>query len=120
MEISREDPWRRKRVRRDKRLRLELSRPELLHQRNQTFQHRECRGLLYRGETESRLQANKRTMQIWTAPTITPQIQPVVRGGIALQIKIHARQRSFIDSQEWSYVPKLWASIGARLSSGSC
>ena len=51
--------------RRDKRLRPELSRPELLHQRNQTFQHRECRGLSprYRGETESRLQENKRTMR---------------------------------------------------------
>jgi hypothetical protein len=58
MEFSREDQWRRKQARRDKRLRPELSRPELLHQRNQTFQPRECRdlSLLYRVETGSQLQ----------------------------------------------------------------
>ena len=63
MEFSREDQWRRKQPRRDKRLRPESSRPELLHQRNQTFHHRECRGLspLYRGETGSRLQENEST-----------------------------------------------------------
>ena len=63
MEFSREDQWRRKQSPRDKRLRLDLSRPELLHQRNQTFHHRECRGLSprYRGETESRQQENERT-----------------------------------------------------------
>jgi hypothetical protein len=58
MEFSREDQWRSKQARRDKRLRLELSRPELLHQRNQTFHHRECLGLSprYRGEIGSPLQ----------------------------------------------------------------
>ena len=40
--------------------RPELSRPELLHQDNQTCQHRECRGLspLYRGESASRLKTS--------------------------------------------------------------
>jgi hypothetical protein len=63
MEFSREDQWRSKQARRDKRLRLELSRPELLHQRNQTFHHRECLGLSprYRGESGSRQQENERT-----------------------------------------------------------
>jgi hypothetical protein len=40
--------------------------------------------------------------------------------GIALHIKILERQRSFIASQEWLCVPKLWASIGPRLSSDPC
>ena len=68
MEFSREDQWRRKQPRRDKRLRPELSRPELLHQRNQTFHHRECRGLSprYRGETGSRQQENETTNESQT------------------------------------------------------
>ena len=68
MELSREDPWRRKQARRHNRLRPELSRPELLHQRNQTFHHRECRGLSphYRGESGNLLQENESTNEFAT------------------------------------------------------
>lgn len=65
MSLSHEDQWRRKQVRRDKPLRLELLHQELSHEDKQRSQDRECLGLslLYHGhgEIESRLQENKGT-----------------------------------------------------------
>src|SRR4030095_7189703 len=87
MACSREDQRRSKQARRDKRLRLELSRPELLHQRNQTFHHRECRGLspLYRGESGSRLLERTNESATLQSPNPSHSSSSLYRNGFVCQ-----------------------------------
>src|SRR4030095_3151181 len=87
MEFNREYQWRRKQTPRDKRLRLELSRPELLHQRNQTCDHRECRGLspLSRGEIGSRLLERTNESATLESPNASHSSSSLYRNGFVCQ-----------------------------------